>query len=82
MSEERRHQIVNQHRAVAALARSLAELMEDKAWAINTGLLDTLADTHDQDSLALMNTLGDVLNDMDAVDEDLEEFVGVVFASA
>ena len=78
-NEERRNQIVNQHRAASALARSLADLFEEKAWAINTGGLDALAGVHGRDSLAAMEQLGDWLNNMDAADPELAKRLDPIF---
>jgi hypothetical protein len=74
MSEEidiKRKQVADQCRAVAHLATALAQVSEDwaKMLAAPSGA-DELLDMVGDRSAGHMETLGDILNGMDAIDDD------------
>lgn len=81
MATAERKQIAAQYRAVAHLARSLAEVHDDLVGAIEEGACDRIAWIQGPRSAAIMELLGDILNGMDAVDED-DRWLDPIFHAA
>jgi hypothetical protein len=81
MDDATLEQVSKQCRAVAALARNLAEVHEDYAGLFGPGSPSTIADMVGRRTAAFMETLGDMLNGMDAVDEN-HAWMTPVFAEA
>ena len=74
-------QVAAQCRVVAHLARAIATVYADKAVLFEAeGALSILA-MNDATSYDLMQTLGDLLNGMDAVTDE-DEWVAPIFAAA
>lgn len=78
-----REQVVAQLRAVAHLAKQISTVHEQKAdayaeIAMEEGFIDLVG----YESAALMETLGNILNNMDAVDEDEDGWMEPVFKVA
>jgi hypothetical protein len=68
---EKRKQVADQCRAVAHLATALAQVSEDWAKMLAApGGADELLDMVGDRSAGHMETLGDILNGMDAIDDD------------
>lgn len=67
---EVRAQIAAQYRAVAYLARAIADVHDQLTPAIKRGSCDGIASIQGPRSAAIMEILGDILNGMDAVDEE------------
>lgn len=82
MSEEKREQVAKQCEAVAHMATALAKVNADYARLLRAGHMDALIDIVGQRTAGLMEVLGDILNDMDAVDGDEDDWVGPVLAEA
>lgn len=74
-------QVASQCRVVAHLARALAGVFEDKATLIADGRLTSIVPSIDRRSYALMETLGDILNGMDAVTDE-DAWVNPIFEQA
>ena len=76
-------QIAKQCDAVAHLARCIAEVHAEKAemFRENTHGAEHIADLVGRDTAFLMETLGNILNDMDAVTED-DAWIKEVFLEA
>lgn len=64
---EKRRQVSAQCRAIVHLATNIALLHSDKAELFAAGTCDNLIEMVGRESARLMETLGDVLNGMDAV---------------
>jgi len=79
--EDERKQIAAQYRAVAFLARNLADVHDDLAPAIEHGSCDSIASIQGPRSAAIMEVLGDILNGMDAVDEE-DRWLNPIFEAA
>lgn len=79
---ERREQVAKQCDAVAHLCRALIELHEDRAKMLRAGAVDGLIEITGGRTAYLMETLGDVLNGMDAVDEKEDAWLEPIFAEA
>lgn len=92
MADDRLHDLViRQHRAVAALARSLADVSEDLAWMTvlrshaegpNDDLFDSVVEAQGRRALEFMSQLGDWLNNMDAADSELAQRFDQTFRDA
>ena len=80
--EERRIQVAKQCEAVAHLATTLAGVHKDYAMLFREGHATTLIDMVGERTAYLMETLGNILNGMDAVDEQEDAWLGPVFAEA
>lgn len=78
---ELRAQIAAQYRAVAFMARNLADVHDQLAPSIEQGHADSIASIQGPRSAAIMEILGDILNGMDAVDEE-DAALDPVFAKA
>jgi hypothetical protein len=81
MDETTRKQVAAQCRAVAHMADALALVHKDKAQMIGAGSYGPteLVGRH---TARLMETLGDILNGMDAVDETEDAWLDPVFKEA
>lgn len=82
MSEENRKQVADQCRAVAHMARALAEVFDDKGRVFEEGGAASIIDFVGKQTANLMETLGDILNGMDATDEDEDAWLNPVFEAA
>lgn len=74
-------QVVAQYRVVAHMARALAQVHEDIAGLMEAGGGLSLTEMWGERSASIMDTLGNILNGMDAVSED-DEWVNPIFAEA
>ena len=74
-------QVAAQCRVVAHLARAIATVYADKALLFEAGDAPSILAMNDAASYDLMQTLGDVLNGMDAVTDE-DDWVAPVFAAA
>ena len=79
---ERREQVRLQCRAVAHLAKVLSSVFADYERMFAAGALDGLIDHVGDRSAGIMETLGDILNDMDAVGEPEDAWISPVFEKA
>ena len=70
-------QVQLQSRVVAHLARAIAEIFEDHSRYVHPELMETIGAR----SARLMETLGDILNGMDACTED-DDWIAPVFEEA
>ena len=77
----KRQQVLEQHRAVAALARGVIEITEGKIPAIEGGHMDELLDMLGNRSARWMEDFGDLLNGCDAVTED-DDWMEPIFLKA
>ena len=78
---EQRAQVAAQYRAVAHMARALAEVHEQMASVMSTSVSTLLLPSMGARSHHIMETLGDILNGMDAVDS-ADLWVGPIFEKA
>lgn len=82
VSADLREQIAKQCEAVAHMARALAQTHGDLAAIIRAGgPVDVIAERIGASTAKRMETLGDMLNAMDAVTED-DDWLGPVFRAA
>ncbi len=79
---EKQAQVAAQCRAVVHLATALAEVHRQKAIILETGQPYKPVEFVGQQTASLMETLGDILNGMDAVDEDEDKWLDPIFAEA
>lgn len=79
--ERIQRQVAAQHRVVAHQARVLADCLDALTPGVEQGHFSTILDFMGQRSAWLMETLGDVLNGMDAVSDE-DAWVDPVFAEA
>jgi hypothetical protein len=70
MDDATRQQIAAQCKAVAHLARAIAWVYDDYAAVFNGVGMPTIAETVGRRSAYLMETLGNILNGMDAVGKE------------
>jgi len=70
MIDEKRKQVSDQCRAVAHLATSLAQIYSDYAAMFAGDQMKGMEELVGKRTARQMDTLGDILNGMDAVDED------------
>lgn len=75
-------QVVAQCRVVAHFATALASVFNQKADAFEQGAWPTIWEPAGQESAALMETLGNILNNMDAVDGAEDAWTFPVFERA
>jgi len=75
-------QVVSQCRVVAHLATALASVYNHKADAFEQGAWPTIWRLTGEDSAALMETLGDILSYMDAVDNGEDGWTFPIFERA
>lgn len=80
VSEGKREQVVKQCRVVAHLAKALADVHADYVTLLESGAPLPL-DVVGARTARIMETLGDVLNGMDAADDD-DDWTAPVFAEA
>lgn len=80
MAEDKREQVAAQCKAVAHLARALLEIHEDYERMLRAGI-EVPIDIVGERTASFMETLGDMLNGMDATDED-DVWMEPVFAEA
>lgn len=80
--ETRRKQVVAQYRVVAHLAKAIAEVHEQVARLYERGFGDQMLDMLGLDTHARMEILGDILNNMDSVDDDKDAWVAPIFEKA
>ncbi len=78
-----REQVVAQCRVVAHLAKQIALVHEQKAFAyeqieMDAGLIDVVGEC----SASIMEDIGNILNNMDAVDESEDAWCDQVFKAA
>lgn len=85
MSEDTaiRDQVLAQCRAVAHMARAIAEVHDDKAETLALIMTrdDGFAEFMGRQTAGLMEVLGDLLNDMDAVTSE-DDWIQPIFAEA
>lgn len=79
--EEKRKQVAAQCRAVAHMAKALAQVHSDKAIIIDHGPYSPI-DFVGKQTAHLMEVLGDTLNGMDAIDPDEDDWMTPVFREA
>lgn len=79
---EKRTQVAAQCDVIVHLATSLANVRRDCADIIRTGKMDHLLDQVGKATARHMEVLGDILNGMDAVDEDEDGWTHSVFEAA
>lgn len=78
-----REQVVVQLKAVAHLAKQIAAVHDGKAAAYaETAMEEGFIDFVGYESAALMETLGNILNNMDAVDETEDAWMEPIFKVA
>jgi hypothetical protein len=80
-TEEKRKQVANQCRVVAHLATVLAGVRADYVKIIESGHMDRLLDQIGDETARQMEDLGDIINGMDAVDEE-DEWENPIFKEA
>lgn len=80
--EEKREQVAKQYEVVAHLATALASVHTQSVLAIRSGALDSLLDQQGSRSASIMEDLGDILNGMDAVDDDEDSWTAPIFSAA
>jgi hypothetical protein len=78
--EDKRKQVADQCRVVAHMARVLASIHEHHGRTVSARPYE-LTDMIGDQTTALMETLGDILNGMDAVSEE-DEWVNSILAEA
>lgn len=79
MDEEKRMQVILQCQAVEHLANVLIEIHSDKKEMLLRGHLSDMIDSTGKHSLYVMETLGDILNGVDAVDRSKDAWMDPVF---
>lgn len=79
---EKQAQVSAQCRAVAHLARALAQVHEDKARLLDLPQAYPPVDFVGKSTARYMETLGDILNGMDAVDEKEDAWLDPIFREA
>lgn len=84
MDEKLKEQVAQQCKVVAHLATALAQVHSERAEIIAAGGYEggALLDMVGRQTARLMETLGDILNGMDATDEDEDAWVDPVFKEA
>lgn len=72
--DAKRKQVVAQYNVIVHMASTIAKLYADKAslYADNCISVDELVEMEGESSLSLMDTLGNILNNRDAVTEEDE----------
>ncbi len=81
-SEEKREQVAKQCEVVAHLARALAQVHIDYVSMFGNARFDVLIEIIGKRTAYLMETLGDALNNMDAVDADADGWTFPIFETA
>lgn len=82
MTAEKRMQVARQHRAVAHLATQIAMLSFDCAEMILSGDHDAIIDVQGRSSHGWMELLGNMLNGVDAADDDAIRWMTPIFERA
>jgi hypothetical protein len=77
----KREQIVQQCVAVRHMARTIADIYGDMAILFAEGRAEKISEIVGSESAALLETLGDILNGMDAVTED-DEWIDPIIEEA
>ena len=80
--DEKREQVAKQCEAVVHLAKALAEVTGHKAAMFRSGKLDELIEMVGNRTAYQMQLLGDILNGMDAVDDEEDGWLAPVFEAA
>lgn len=80
--EEKSNQVAMQCRAVAHMATALADVYTDYAAMFQSGQMGILVEQVGRRTSDLMETLGNVLNGMDANDEERDGWLNQVFEQA
>lgn len=80
--DEKREQVAKQCEAVAHMATALARVRTDYAKLLRAGQMDNLIEMIGPATARQMETLGNILNGMDAVDPKEDAWLGPVFAGA
>lgn len=79
---DKRQQVSDQCKVVAHLAEAIRQVFSDKTRMVGDGNEpEAVLDYIGKHSASLMNTLGDILNGMDAVMDD-DEWVNPIFERA
>lgn len=81
-AEDQQKQVEEQYRAVVHMARALASVHDQKLPLIQGGHASALATIQGMQSAAIMEALGNILNDMDAVDPEEDEWMAPIFERA
>jgi hypothetical protein len=81
--DEKRQQVADQCKVVAHLAKAIHEVYSDKARMFEANATDLfdLIEMNGKRSAALMETFGNILNGMDAVEDD-DAWVDPIFRKA
>lgn len=79
---EKREQVAKQCEAVAHMATALAKVNTDYASMFRGGCMDNLTEIVGRRTAHLMEVLGNILNNMDAVDAKEYEWMNPVFKEA
>ena len=82
MSPEKHKQVSDQCRVVAHLATAIAQVHTDKAALFAENGAPSLVDRVGKHTAYLMETLGNILNGMDAIDEDEDDWTYPIFREA
>lgn len=82
MASEKRDQVAAQCRAVAHMATALAHVHSYKAELFAGGYADSLIELVGNSTASFMETLGDMLNGMDAVDSSEDDWMIPIFEEA
>lgn len=83
MVEKTKEQVIAQSRVVAHLAKQIAIVHEQTSDAYNSvDMSPTLIDLVGNRTASAMEALGDILNGMDAVDDDEDGWTAPVFEAA
>jgi len=82
MSPEKHKQVSDQCRVVAHLATAIAQVHTDKATLFAENRAPSIVDHVGRHTAYLMETLGNILNGMDAVDEKEDDWVLPIFVEA
>lgn len=82
--QQKRKQVADQYRVVAHLAKALMDVHAQLAPVIEcgAGAVDTILDIQGKRSAPIMECLGNILNDMDAVDGEEDAWTASIFAEA
>lgn len=78
---DKHQQVADQCRVVAHLATAIAQVHSDKAQLMAANAMPSIVDLVGRNTARLMETLGDILNGMDAVDED-DDWTHPIFREA
>lgn len=79
--EAKRNQVIAQCKAIKHMAAVLSKVYGDFSMMFQSGHMDTLLEMKGRDSAVVMEWLGDLLNDMDCVQEE-DEWMEPIFRAA